>query len=157
MPRRNRLQRRLFLWFGATIALTAIVVGVVVGTLGPGSRRWHDDYQRFQTFGAEQFARVWHDPAARRELTEGVARAFQADVTVTDATGRELRIEGDLDRETAVVEVAAAGGLPIAAGRVEVTLDGLAIGRRDLPALEAGERRVIRLPLPPLGGEPAVL
>ena len=38
-----------------------------------------------------------------------------------------------------------------------MTLDGRAIGRRDLPALEAGERRVIRLPLPPSGSEPSVL
>jgi two-component system, OmpR family, sensor kinase len=92
--KRNRLQRRLFLWFGATIALTAVVVGVVVGTLGPGSRRWYDDYQRFQEFGSEQFARVWRDPAALRDLTQGVARAFKADVTVTDASGRELERVG---------------------------------------------------------------
>jgi two-component system OmpR family sensor kinase len=92
---RHRLQRRLFLWFGATIAVTALVVGVVVGTLGPGSRRWRDDYQRFQSFGAEQFARAWRDPAALRELTRGVARAFKADVTVTDAFGRELERVGE--------------------------------------------------------------
>jgi two-component system, OmpR family, sensor kinase len=93
--KRNRLQRRLFLWFGATIAVTAVVVGVVVGTLGPGSRRWHDDYQRFQEFGSEQFARAWHDPVARRDLTHGVARAFKAHVTVTDASGRELERVGE--------------------------------------------------------------
>ena len=74
-----------------------------------------------------------------------------------DAALLELGIEGDQDRETAVVEVAAAGGLPVAAGRVEVVLDGRSIGRRELPALEAGERRVIRLPLPPSGSEPSVL
>lgn len=74
-----------------------------------------------------------------------------------DAALLDLQIEGDQDEETAVIEVAAAGGLPLAAGRVEVTVDGRAIGRRDLPALEAGERRVIRLPLPPSGSEPSVL
>lgn len=95
VPRRNRLQRRLFLWFGATIAVTALVAGVVVGTLGPGAHRWYDDYQRFQAFGAEQFARVWDDPPARRSLTEGVARAFQASVTVTDASGRALERIGE--------------------------------------------------------------
>jgi signal transduction histidine kinase len=94
VPRRNRLQRRLFLWFGATIAVTALVVGVVVGTLGPGAQRWRDDYYRFQAFGAEQFARAWRDPAALRELTRGVAHAFKADVTVTDAYGGELERVG---------------------------------------------------------------
>lgn len=94
VPRRSRLQRRLFWWFGATIALTAVVVAIVMGTLGPGSRRWYDDYQRFQAFGSEQFARVWRDPAALRELTHGVARAFKADVTVLDASGRELERVG---------------------------------------------------------------
>jgi hypothetical protein len=74
-----------------------------------------------------------------------------------DAALLELAIEGDEELESAVVEVAAAGGLPIPAGRLEVTLDGRAIGRRDLPALEAGERRVFRLPLPPSGSEPSVL
>jgi hypothetical protein len=76
---------------------------------------------------------------------------------LADAALLELGIEGDQDREVAVVEVAAAGGLPIAAGRLEVVLDGRAIGRQDLPALEAGERRVIRLPLPPSRSEPSVL
>jgi two-component system OmpR family sensor kinase len=95
VPRRNRLQRRLFLWFGATIAITALVAGVVVGTLGPGSRSWHDGYARFQVFGSEQFARAWRDPAALRELTRGVAHAFQAHVTVTDASGRELERVGE--------------------------------------------------------------
>lgn len=95
VPRRSRLQRRLFWWFGATIAVTAVVVGIVVGTLGPGSRRWYDDYQRFQELGSEQFARAWRDPAALGELTRGVARAFKADVTVTDAAGRELERVGE--------------------------------------------------------------
>jgi hypothetical protein len=69
----------------------------------------------------------------------------------------ELGIEGDQDQETAVIEVAAGGGLPVAAGRVELTVDGRLVGRRDLPALAAGERRVVRLPLPPSGSEPTVL
>jgi signal transduction histidine kinase len=105
VPRRNRLQRRLFLWFGATIAVTAVVVGLVVGTLGPGSRRWHDGYQRFQAFGSEQFERVWEDPASRRKLTEGLARAFEADITVTDASGRELERIGESCSEGYSLEV----------------------------------------------------
>jgi two-component system, OmpR family, sensor kinase len=94
VPRRSRLQRRLFLWFGATIAVTAVIVGLLVAMLGPGSNRWYDGYRRFQAFGSEQFERVWDEPVARRKLTEGLARAFQADVTVTDATGSEVERVG---------------------------------------------------------------
>ena len=78
-------------------------------------------------------------------------------VAFPDAALLELGIEGEQDREVAVIEVAAAGGLPVAAGRVEVTVDGRMVGRHDLPALDAGERRVVRLPLPSSGSEPSVL
>jgi len=90
VPRRARLQRRLFLWFGATIALTALVVGAAVSAFGPGARRWREELERFQDLGVEQYRRAWRDDDARRELTRGIARAFQADVTVSDADGREL-------------------------------------------------------------------
>jgi signal transduction histidine kinase len=36
IPPRARLQRRLFLWFGATILFTGLVVGPIVGVFGPG-------------------------------------------------------------------------------------------------------------------------
>lgn len=78
-------------------------------------------------------------------------------VAFPDASLLGLGVEGDPDRETAVVEVGAAGGRAVGAGRVEVTVDGRLVGRRDVPALEAGERRLLRFPLPPPGTEPAVV
>ena len=36
IPPRARLQRRLFLWFGATILFTGLVVGPIVGVFGRG-------------------------------------------------------------------------------------------------------------------------
>lgn len=78
-------------------------------------------------------------------------------VAFPDASVLGLGIEGDSDRETAVVEVGAAGGRAVGAGRVEVTVDGRLVGRRDVPVLEAGERRVLRVPLPPPGIEPGVV
>jgi signal transduction histidine kinase len=95
----------LFWWFGATIAVTALVVSAVVATFGPGSRRWRDDFERFQELGATAFRRSWNDAAARRALTEDVARAFRADVTVTDASGRELERVGNVCRDGYVLEV----------------------------------------------------
>jgi hypothetical protein len=77
--------------------------------------------------------------------------------TFPDAALLELGIQGDQDQATAVIEVAAAGGQPVGAGRVELTVDGRVVGRRDTPPLEGGERRLVRLPLPPSGSEPSVL
>ena len=90
VPKRWRLQRRLFWWFGATIFFTAAAVGVVVGALGPGGSRWRDDFARFEELAAAEFARAWPDPVARRKLTENVGRAFRARVTLTDPQGAIL-------------------------------------------------------------------
>ncbi len=53
------------------------------------------------------------------------------------------------EEETAVIEVGAVGGLPVPAGRVELTVDGRPAGSRGLPPLAAGERRRVRFPVPP--------
>jgi signal transduction histidine kinase len=82
------------LWFGATILFTGLVVGVVVGVFGPAGSHWRDDLARVETLAGDQFARAWPHPADRRALTESVARAFRADVTVTDADGRVLERVG---------------------------------------------------------------
>jgi len=111
VPRRYRLQRRLFFWFGATIALTALVVGATVSVFGPGARRWREDLERFQDLGVEQYRRTWRDAEARRELTRGIARAFQADVTVLDAGGRELDRVGDRCDDGLTLEVRDQGKL----------------------------------------------
>ena len=95
VPRRSRLQRRLFLWFGATIVLTGLVVGAVVALLGPGGWNWKDDMARFRELGRVEFSRTWNRPNERRELTHAVARAFRADVTVEDASGRLLEQVGE--------------------------------------------------------------
>ncbi len=90
VPRRSRLQRRLFLWFGATIACSGLAVGVVVGLFGPGGARFREDFARVEALAGAEFARAWPKPAERRALSENVARALRADVTLTDPDGRVL-------------------------------------------------------------------
>jgi two-component system OmpR family sensor kinase len=87
VPRRSRLQRRLFWSFGATIFATAAAVAIVVGALGPGTSRWRHDLARFEDLASAEFARAWPEPGARRKLLENVSRAFRARVTLTDANG----------------------------------------------------------------------
>jgi signal transduction histidine kinase len=84
----------LFLWFGATIALTGCVVGAVVALLGPGGWQWKEDVGRFRELGRSEFARSWERPDDRRALTNALAHAFRADVTVLDASGRVVEQVG---------------------------------------------------------------
>jgi signal transduction histidine kinase len=93
VPRRARLQRRLFRWFGVTILVTGLVAGLVVLVFGPASH-FREDYRSIETLAGAEFARAWSDPAARRALAQNVARAFRADVTTTDAAGRVLENTG---------------------------------------------------------------
>ena len=95
VPRRSRLQRRLFLWFGATIVLTGLVVGAVVALFGPGGSHWKDDVGRFRELGRTEFLRTWERPDDRRALTNAVAHAFRANVTVEDANGRVVEQVGE--------------------------------------------------------------
>jgi signal transduction histidine kinase len=93
------------LWFGATIALTALVAGTLVGTLGPGARHWREDFERFRALAEAELGRSWHDELARGELVRGISRAFQADVTVLDGTGKEIDRVGRPCRHGYSVEV----------------------------------------------------
>jgi signal transduction histidine kinase len=85
----------LFLWFGATIALTGVVVAAVVALLGPGGWGWKEDMARFRELGRVEFARAWDRPDDRRALTNAVAHAFRADVTIEDASGRIIEQVGE--------------------------------------------------------------
>jgi signal transduction histidine kinase len=105
IPRRTRLHRRLFLWFGATIVLTGLVVGTVVALLGPGGFQWQEELGRFRELGRSEFARAWDRPEDRRALTNALAHAFRADVTVEDAGGRVLEQVGERCRRGVELEV----------------------------------------------------
>jgi signal transduction histidine kinase len=105
VPRRTRLQRRLFLWFGATIVLTGVVVGTVVALLGPGSWQWSEEIARFRELGRSEFDRAWDRPDDRRALTNAIARAFRANVTVEDESGRVVEQVGERCRSGIELEV----------------------------------------------------
>ncbi len=68
-------------------------------------------------------------------------------LALPDAAVVEINVTGGVEGETAVVQVAAVGGLPIPAGRVELAIDGRLAESRPLPPLGAGERRQLGFPL----------
>src|SRR5882672_9197219 len=85
---RWRLQRRIFVWFGAAILFTgAIVATVVMLTGAPG---WRRDWNAMQSFAGERFERVWDDPPAREELARSMHRSLHADVALEDASGHSI-------------------------------------------------------------------
>ena len=88
---RARLHRRIFLWFGATIVMTAIVVGAIFMGFGGGEHGgWRRDVERATSFTAGRFARVWDVPADREELATAMSRELDVDVRVLDASGAIL-------------------------------------------------------------------
>ncbi len=92
---RAKLQRRMFAWFGATIVLTAVVVGMSMAALGEATQRsWRHQFDQLVKFGALQFERVWDDPAARDRLARDVHRELGVGVVLRDAKGRELSATG---------------------------------------------------------------
>jgi two-component system, OmpR family, sensor kinase len=92
---RARLHRRLFLWFGLTILLTALAAFVAAGLAeGTGNSGWRREYARVQTFLGNQFQRVWGDPPARDALARAIARDFETNLELTDEGGRTLATYG---------------------------------------------------------------
>ncbi|MEC7525494.1 MAG: ATP-binding protein [Myxococcota bacterium] len=87
--RSGRLQRRLFMWFGATIVFTAIVVGLMFRLLSP-TERFQRDAEGFQRFVSARFEQVWRHPPARDALVRDLNRDLRLDATLYDAGGHVL-------------------------------------------------------------------
>jgi signal transduction histidine kinase len=79
---RERLQRRLFAWFGFTILFTGLTVSGVMALTGDGDASWRREAQRVQAFVGGRFERVWDAPAERDELAQAIARDFELTVVL---------------------------------------------------------------------------
>lgn len=77
---RARLQRRLFMWFGATIFLTGIVIASVMGSMSGGDAGFRRETRRVHAFVAGRFEQVWDSPVSRDELAMAISRDL--DITV---------------------------------------------------------------------------
>ncbi len=88
---RARLQRRLFVWFGISILVTAFVVSAVTSgmeRLRPSEAR--AQWEGVQALIAAQAARVWNDPSARDAWASELAQQLGWAVELDDARGQVL-------------------------------------------------------------------
>jgi len=91
-----RLHRRIFVWFGFSILLTGVVVGVLMMAVGPGRGYWQRQTEGAKRFASAQVADVWDRPAERDKLVERAARDFAIGLALEDPSGRVLSQSGDL-------------------------------------------------------------
>ena len=109
---RWRLQRRIFAWFGATILVTALTVGVLAHSSGGNYR---NEMARVESLLGDRFAAVWNRPTERDELGLAIARELDVDLALEDARGAPIAMYG-----RACVD-------PLR--RVSVVRDGYEVGR----------------------------
>lgn len=99
-PSRQKLHRRLFLWFGLTIALTALTVfatSAAMGRLGAGDELsgWQRERERVAQFAAQRFAEVWDDGPKRHALAQAAATDLGLDLKLMDRDGSLLEAFGE--------------------------------------------------------------
>ena len=86
---RGHLHRKIFFWFGISIAMTTLVVMLVSWHFGGG---W--PYEGARNFMADRFAEAWDDPGRRDALAGALARDFNMGVRVAAPDGATLSSAG---------------------------------------------------------------
>jgi signal transduction histidine kinase len=88
-----RLRRKIFVWFGISIAITAAVMGMLANRAGGfGSTA---SIARARTFLSGQFATVWAEPQRRDALAADLARDLEVNVRLTDENGAAIGSFGE--------------------------------------------------------------
>ncbi len=88
------LQRRIFLWFGATILVTGVVVFLVVRSTAPDRHNWHEQLDAARRFAVASLARSWYDPGAREELASTLSTELGIGVVLEDAHHEQIAAYG---------------------------------------------------------------
>jgi signal transduction histidine kinase len=93
---RERLHRRIFVWFGLTILLTVVISSLVV-MVATGGRipNWTRERQQAAAFFGEEFAHAWDNPAERDRLAKALGDAFEVDLEIKDTEGNRVAAAGD--------------------------------------------------------------
>ena len=81
-----RLQQRVFLWFGASIIFTALVVGMLFRMLSP-TDRWRRDAAGLERFVSARMIEVWDDPHARARFIHDLHHDLHLDATLRTTGG----------------------------------------------------------------------
>jgi signal transduction histidine kinase len=85
-----RLQRRLFVAFGAMILLTLCSVGAAMHLTQPEGYNVREHYRQVEKFAGSRFAKVWDDPGERAELARGLSESFGVGVVLKGPSGESL-------------------------------------------------------------------
>jgi len=107
MRERWRMQRRMFLWFGATILLTlVVVVGVMRMVIREGPPICKEESQ-IRHFHQITFERVWDNPVERAWMARQWHTEFGTTLRLVDASGNILNQYGDApcDKPRLVIDV----------------------------------------------------
>jgi len=91
---KRKLQWRVFMWFGASILFTTLVVTMVFRLLSP-TERLQRDAEGFEHFASGQLAAVWDRPAAREALLHEMHEDLSLDVTLLDPHGAVVARAGE--------------------------------------------------------------
>src|SRR5688572_23151416 len=86
---RGFLRRRLFVWFGATIAVTAVTILAVMALTSPWAG-WRRQANGLERFVDGRFANVWDDAAAREELAASITASFGVGVELAGVDGARI-------------------------------------------------------------------
>jgi len=88
---RARMQRRLFVWFGISILVTAFVVVAVTSLVdrfrGPSG---HAQWDNVQALIGAQASRVWDDPRHRDAWASEIGERLGWSIRLDDASGKEI-------------------------------------------------------------------
>jgi two-component system, OmpR family, sensor kinase len=107
---RMRLQRRLFLWFGASIFVTGLVVSLVFAVLGKlegsGPPRWQGATELLSW----QAAQVWDRPVDRAAWAAHLAEGLGWSVQLEDAEHHPVGAAGPPPRRTQLLAPVTVGG-----------------------------------------------
>ena len=117
---RFRMHRRIFMWFGATIFMTLLLVFLVMRALG-GQPQWHRDLEHGRTFVEHRYAEVWKDAPARHRLALSTAEDLDVDVELLDTQGVRLDVIGESCKHPYVLPIASDKEDPL--GEVRVCAD----------------------------------
>lgn len=83
---KKKMQWRIFMWFGASILFTALIVVMTFRMLSP-TERFQRDAEGFEHFFSSQIAAVWDRPEARDALFGDLHEDLALDITLYDTEG----------------------------------------------------------------------
>jgi two-component system, OmpR family, sensor kinase len=95
MRERWRMQRRMFLWFGATILLTLVVVVSVMRLVNREGAPLCKEESQIRRFHKTSFEHVWDRPDERAWLARSFYEEFGATVRLVGPHGEDLGRQGD--------------------------------------------------------------